>query len=288
METLKVNDFNLLQTLECGQCFNFERISASENDSIDTCCYEYNIIACRKHLHIRQEGNELVFLNASSDDVENIWKHYFDLDRNYDIIKEHILKADPSLKDVINRYYGIKILNQEFPETLISFIISQNKSIPQIKQLVRRISENYGTLISGTEDEPRYAFPDLKQLDAISEQDFRDMKTGFRAPYLRNAVDMLVNSELTAEELRKMSFHDAKAKLMQIKGVGDKVANCVLLFGLGFRNAFPVDVWIKRIMEELYFHKDTDKKVIEQYGNNLFGDYGGYAQQYLFIYAKNK
>lgn len=281
---MKVKDFNLKQTLECGQCFNFEQVCSSDDDSISNCYYEYNVTARGKFLSIRQEKDELIFLNASDEDVQKIWIPYFDLERDYGVIKDAVISADSDLEPVIDQYYGIHILDQDFTETLISFIISQNKNIPQIKSIVRRISENYGTPLGNG----HFSFPDIEQLKYISEQDFRDMKTGFRAPYLRNAVEKLADGSISGDELKKMSFCDAKARLMEIKGVGDKVANCVLLFGLGFRNAFPVDVWIKRIMEEIYFHCDTDKKVIEDFACQKFGDYGGYAQQYLFIYAKNK
>ena len=290
MKTVIVNDFNLKQTLECGQCFNFEKIYEGDSDLQENCIYEYDIIAFGRWLRLRQEGNRLIFLNSSQDDVEQIWTAYFDLNRDYGRIKDAVIAADPSLAAVIEKYYGIRILNQEFIETLISFIISQNKNIPHIKQLVRNMSEKYGRRTGEDAERERiyYSFPDLTQLGTISEQDFRDLKTGFRAPYLKDAVDKLISGQLQEEELRNSSFTAAKEKLMSIKGVGDKVANCVLLFGLGFRNAFPVDVWIKRIMEEMYFHKDTDKKEIEAFAAEKFGEYGGYAQQYLFIYAKNK
>ena len=290
MEELKVKDFNLKQTLECGQCFNFEQLYDEGDDRQESCVYEYDVIAFGKWLRIRQEGSRLVFLNASSDDIEKIWIPYFDLNRDYGVVKNAVICADPDLESVINQYYGIRILNQDFTETLISFIISQNKNIPHIKALVRNMSEHYGNPIGQDESSRRvyYSFPDLAQLDTISVQDFRDLKTGFRAPYLRDAVDKMVSGQIREEELRSVSFAQAKEKLTSIKGVGDKVANCVLLFGLGFRNAFPVDVWIKRIMEVMYFHKDTDKKIIEEFAREKFGEYGGYAQQYLFIYAKNK
>lgn len=281
---MKINDFNLKQTLECGQCFNFERLYASESDLISECRYEYSVTAFGRHINIIQDKQELLFQNAADEEIEKIWIPYFDLNRDYDEIKEAVIRADGNLEPVIEQYYGIRILNQEFVETLMSFIISQNKNIPQIKKLVKSISESFGSLI----EDGHYAFPDKKQLYEISEENFRELKTGFRAPYLRDAVERIADGRIDEDELRKMSFSDAKAKLMEIKGVGDKVANCVLLFGLGFRNAFPVDVWIKRIMEELYFNKDTDKKIIEKFAAEKFGEYGGYAQQYLFIYAKNK
>ena len=275
---MKVKDFDLRQTLECGQCFNFEKIDENE----------YAVVAHERLLHIKQEEDELIFLNASDEDVRDIWIPYFDLERDYGEIKAKINEADPRLESVTEQYGGIRILNQEFVETLISFIISQNKNITHIKQIIRHISEADGRPLGEIAGRAYYSFPNLEKLDTITEDDFRALKTGFRAPYLRDAIDRMVSGEIEGEELRQMSFADAKKRLMAIKGVGDKVANCVLLFSLGFRNAFPVDVWIKRIMEELYFHKDTPKDEIETFAADLFGEYGGYAQQYLFIYAREK
>ncbi|MBE6017854.1 MAG: DNA-3-methyladenine glycosylase 2 family protein [Lachnospiraceae bacterium] len=279
---MKVTDFNLQQTLECGQCFNFEKIDEQE----------YVVIAFGKVLHITQHapksgeltGTSELELDADEEDIKNIWIPYFDLDRDYDEIKSDIEQAEPRLSSAISRYSGLRILNQEFTETLLSFIISQNKNIPQIKKIVRAICEGFGG--SGAEVNGVYyrTFPDKKQLETMTEEDFRELKTGFRAPYLVNAV----KTGLDGDILRKMSYEDAKAQLTGIKGVGDKVANCVLLFSLGFRSAFPVDVWIKRIMEEMYFGCDTDKKKIEAFAMDRFGKWGGYAQQYLFMHAREK
>ena len=132
-------------------------------------------------------------------------------------------------------------------------------------------------------DEEFFSFPDLNALCKITEEDFRALKTGFRAPYLCDAVKHL-KEWLLDDELDNLPYELAKKKLMTIKGVGDKVANCVLLFGLGYTSAFPVDVWIKRIMEHLYFKKDTPKDKIEEFAKEYFGEYGGYAQQYMFAF----
>lgn len=278
-----VKDFNIEQTLECGQCFNFEKLAD----------LDYVVIAFGKVLHVTQHApksgdlkgkSELDLHGASDDDIKNIWIPYFDLERDYDGIKSDIAQAEPRLAQAIERYSGLRILNQEFTETLLSFIISQNKNIPQIKKIVRGICEGFGG--SGAEVNGTYykTFPDKKKLESMTEDDFRALKTGFRAPYLVNAVE----AGLDGEVLRKMSYEEAKAQLTKIKGVGDKVANCVLLFSLGFRSAFPVDVWIKRIMEEMYFGCDTDKKIIEAFAVDRFGKWGGYAQQYLFMHAREK
>lgn len=266
---MKVEEFDLSRTLECGQCFNFEK--TGEN--------EYIVVAYGRMLHVKQEKADLEFLNASDEDINNIWIPYFDLYRDYKKINEEIIKADPRLKEIIDKYNGIRILNQDFTETLISFIISQNKNITHIKQLIRNLSISHGIYIGSFDGRRYYSFPELSELEKISEEEFRDLKVGFRAPYLCDAVRRLSSGGITEQMLKGMAYEEAKEKLKTIKGVGDKVANCVLLFSLGFRSAFPVDIWIKRVTEKMY-GTDADAAAA------LFGRYGGYAQQYLFMYAR--
>ncbi len=273
----KVIDFNIEQTLECGQCFHFERLDNME----------YAVIAYGRLLHIKQEKDTLILYGKTKAEAENIWIPYFDLERDYGKIKSTLLKKDEKLKEAITEKYGVRILNQEFYETLISFIISQNKQIPHIKKIVFALSDTYGEPIGEIGGKTYYSFPTLEKLGEVTEDNYRELKTGFRAPYLKCASDML-NSALKENEIRELSYDAAKEMLMQIKGVGEKVANCVLLFGLSHRNAFPVDVWIKRTMEAVYFDgADTSKEKIMEFARDRFGEYGGYAQQYLFFYGRD-
>lgn len=272
-----VKDFNVSQTLECGQCFHFDKIAEDE----------YGVVNVRNLLHIKQDKDCITCFDIDESTFVKKWVRYFDLERDYGSIKEHLIIADNRLKEAINVNYGVRILNQEFIETLMSFIISQNKQIPHIKKIVSDISEKYGEYLGNIGDKKFYSFPDKRTLEHISEDDYRECKTGFRAAYLKSAADRITSDEkFTDEILSKMSYGDAKNELIKIKGVGEKVANCVLLFSLGFRNAFPVDVWIKRIMESMYFHKETPNNEIMSFAKDKFGEYGGYAQQYLFYYAR--
>lgn len=274
----EISDFDLQQTLECGQCFRFYK--QDEQD--------YVVVAYGRLLHIMEKDNNLVFLNKTIKEVENIWIPYFDLNRDYEKIKEFLLKSDETLEPAIKEKNGVRILNQEFVETLISFIISQNKQITHIKHIVKTISENFGDYLGEVNGEKYYSFPNMKQLSNITEADFREMKTGFRAPYLSDAVKKLSTGIINEKEIRMLKEEDARKKLMEIKGVGEKVANCVMLFSLGYRQAFPIDVWIKRIMETLYFNgKDTSKEIIGKCAKELYGEYGGYAQQYLFCFGRD-
>ena len=271
-----VTDFNIQQILECGQCFHFDKIDHME----------YVTVAYGKMLHIKQEDDKVILYNTSLDEYNSIWRKYFDMDTDYGVIKKTLESTCEELRNAINEKSGVRILKQEFTEVLLSFIISQNKQIPHIKQIVAAISKEYGELVGVIDGKEYYSFPDLDKLSGISEDDFRRLKTGFRAPYLCDGIKHLKawNREVGFEGL---TYEEAKEKLIMIKGVGDKVANCVLLFGLGYTSAFPVDVWIKRIMEHIYFHKDTPKEKILEFAKEKYGKYGGYAQQYLFYFARD-
>lgn len=270
------DDFNVQQIFECGQCFHFDKL-----DDMD-----YVTVAYGRALRISQKGSDITLHNTDITEYNSIWKNYLDMDTDYGAIKKWLLERDDRLKVAVTEKYGIRILRQEFPEMLMSFIISQNKQIPHIKQIVASISERYGTAAGEINGKMYYNFPDVKTIKNISEEDYRMLKTGFRAPYLKSASDHM-EVGLCSRTFEGMTYEQAKTRLMEIKGVGDKVANCVLLFGLGYRNAFPVDVWVKRIMEQVYFHKDTPKEEIMEFAGKNFGEYGGYAQQYLFYYARD-
>lgn len=273
----EITDFNLGQTLECGQCFHFKKIN--END--------YGLVAFGRLLHVYQKNDELILLDTTKQEYDFIWKKYFDLERDYKHIKEYILKKDDKLAEAIEMMGGVRILNQDFFETLISFIISQNKQIPHIKKIVFDISERFGDYLGEINGEKFYSFPDVNSMKKVTQEDLRECKTGFRAPYICDAVEKVGEGLIDEKYLAGTDIKECERILTQIKGVGNKVANCVMLFGLGKREAFPVDVWIKRIMEQVYFNgKDTTKEIIEKYGKEHFGEYGGYAQQYLFYYGK--
>lgn len=272
----KVKDFNIEQILECGQCFHFVKLKDME----------YVTVAYDKALHIKQESDTVILYDTDMNDYNSVWKKYFDMDTDYGKIKKYLKENCKELTDAIREKSGIRILRQDFTETLLSFIISQNKQIPHIKQIVAGISKEYGRLAGVVEGQEFYSFPKLEELLRITEDDFRSLKTGFRAPYLCDAISHLKEwGEM--ESFADLPYEEAKNKLMTIKGVGDKVANCVLLFGLGYTSAFPVDVWIKRIMESIYFKEDTSKDKIMDYAKERFGEYGGYAQQYLFYFARD-
>lgn len=270
-------DFNLKETLECGQCFHFNSIDENE----------YVLTAYDNMLHIRQDEKQLIFYNTDEEQYQKLWKRYFDLERDYGSIKRELLEKDDKLEEAITAMSGVRILNQEFFETLISFIISQNKQIPHIKKIVADISESYGTYKGEVKGIPMYAFPKVSQLRRAGLEDLKELKTGFRAPYIYDAVSRVYEGSISYDELVKLDSAAGIEKMCEIKGVGNKVASCVSLFALGKRDSFPIDVWIKRIMEYLYFDgEEVSKDNIARLAKERFGELGGYAQQYLFYYGK--
>lgn len=279
----EIESFDIEQILECGQCFHFDKLSEKE----------YVITAKRHLLHIRQKGNQVIFYDTDQKTFETVWKSYFDLGTNYNEIKawliqneKTILRKSGVLEEAVTNYCGIRILNQDFFETLISFIISQNKQIPHIKQIVDTLSVKYGDYAGEVQGKSYYHFPTLKQLCNVTETELRMCKTGFRAPYIVDACQKLEQEIVLESRLLSLDFTEAMDELMLIKGVGSKVASCVALFSLSKRNAFPIDVWVKRIMEKIYFEKETKTIEIAAFAEQLYGYYGGYAQQYLFYYAR--
>lgn len=274
-----LKDFEIGQTLECGQSFHFEKICGSD---------EYLVIAHNRILRVAQIDCEtVVFYDTTISEFKDVWEKYFDLDRDYGKIKEQLLEKDDKLKAAIEEMSGVRIMNQDFFEMLMSFIISQNKQIPHIKKIVFDISAKWGTYLGRVNDKPYYAFPTPSQMAGCTIEDFIKLKTGFRAPYLYDALSKVLSGEISEEKARSLNSEEVIKYLCQIKGVGEKVANCVALFSLEKRDSFPIDVWIKRIMEKVYFDGETDKKIIAEFARGQFGEYGGYAQQYLFAYRKN-
>lgn len=268
--------FIISQTLECGQCFRF--ISLNREN--------YLIIAYERVLNILQDRNLIVFKNTSEDDFNNIWVNYFDLNRNYNEIKDKISENDEILKKAVEFAPGIRILNQDKFECLISFIISQNNRIPMIKKVINNISKKYGNYICTYDGEDYYSFPTPEELSKADEVGLMECRTGFRAKYIIDAVSKVLNGDIIFDA-DNMSTDSLRDMLMTIKGVGPKVADCTMMFSYGRCETFPTDVWVKRIMSQLYFAgADVNIKEIHKKAFDCFGEYAGYAQQYLFNYAR--
>ena len=256
-----VKCLNLENTLFCGQAFRWKK--NGENS--------YHGITLDKITDIETDGKNIIFKNTSIEDFERVWKKYFDLDRDYENIVENF-KSDTHLKAAADEYYGIRILHQDSFEALISFIISQNNNIPRISGIIERLCENFGTKIGDD-----YAFPTLEQLKGVTAEDLSVLRAGFRNKYIVDAVEKISSGEVNLHAIYNMPIENARQELIKIKGVGAKVAECTLLYGFGRIEAFPVDVWVKRIMAELY----------EEGLPECTKNYEGIAQQYLFHWRRN-
>jgi N-glycosylase/DNA lyase len=270
-----VEDFDIEEILECGQCFHFSKISDKE----------YELLNYGRYLHIKQEADRVTLFDTDAEAYESLWSNFFDMKTNYGDIKNRLKTADTRLTSAIDAKPGVRILNQDFFETLISFIISQNKQIPHIKQIVHTLSERYGDAID-IHGRTVHSFPTAERLNAVTEDELRECRVGFRAPYIKDAVTKVFNGTIDERSLRSMNSTDCMNTLMTIKGVGPKVASCVMLFSLGKRDSFPIDVWMKRIMENMYFDGPAKKEDIEALAKKLYGGDSGYAQQYLFYYGR--
>ncbi|MTI66778.1 MAG: 8-oxoguanine DNA glycosylase [Firmicutes bacterium] len=260
---------------ECGQCFRWEK---NEDGS-------YTLVAYKKVINVLKNGNDLYIRNTNMKDFKEIWYNYFDLDTDYEEIKRK-LSNDKVLKEAIKFGEGIRILNQDEWEILISFIISANNRIPMIKRAIEKLSKEYGEFIENFEGKDYYTFPKAKDLYNLTIEDVKKCSTGFRAKYIVKAAKIVYNKEINPYNIKNLQTDKARKDLMKFSGVGPKVSDCIMLFSMNKRDAFPIDVWVKRIMEYFYLENDEKLKNIQKYAQNKFMDLAGFAQQYLFYYAR--
>ncbi len=229
--------FDLALTLDCGQAFRW--VQTGEN--------EWHGVAFSKPLTLRQTKNTIEFIGTTPEDFEKIWRPYFDLDRDYDVLCERF-KADPHLEKAVAECYGIRLLKQEPWEAICSFIISANNNIPRIKGIIDRLCRLLGEPLGGD----NYAFPTPEKVAAAGIEGLAPIRAGFRAKYIIDAAEKVARGAVDLSKIFDLSLDDGRDELIKIKGVGEKVAQCSLLYGFGKVDAFPVDVWVKRIMAELY------------------------------------
>lgn len=271
-----VADFNPKHIFECGQCFRWH---LQEDGS-------YTGVAMGKVINVSQIDNKIYFKNTNIDDFNNIWYDYFDLGRNYTEIKNILKQMDEYLDKACDFGYGIRILQQDGWEMLISFIISSNNRIPMIQRAIDNISKKYGDYIGNYEGKDYYAFPTLNQLSKASQEEIRACQTGFRDKYIVSTAEKMINSNEDVNDYKKLDTKECIDKLTQFNGVGPKVADCIALFGVSKYDTFPVDVWVKRVMQEFYVEEDMSLPKIRKFAIDKFGDLSGFAQQYLFYYAR--
>lgn len=263
--------FSVEKTFDCGQCFRFDKVENSSHEC------EFSGVAYGRAVSFATDKNTLYIYGADEGDYERIWKKYLGLDVDYAAFDADILSRsdNPALKNALEFGRGIRILRQEPWEAVCSFIISQNNNIPRIKKIITAMSEKYGEHLGGN----AYAFPTADALNAAGEKEIFELKTGFRAKYIADAAARVCDGRLDLESLlcAEESTEECSKRLCEVKGIGPKVAACSLLFGFGRYDAFPVDVWIRRVMEK-YFDPGFDASTL--------GPYAGIAQQYLFYYER--
>lgn len=271
--------FKVKDIFECGQCFRWNE----EPDESYTGIFGHNV------LNVKEE-KDIVITGICNGDIEDICKNYFDLDRNYEEIKETLSLIDDNMKESIRYGEGIRILNQDLWEMIISFIISANNNIPRIKGIIERMSAKYGQEIKfrGTS---YYTFPTIDELSQASVKDLKDLGLGFRDRYVYETTKKIKEGKINLENLKQEPTNEVRKQLLTLTGVGPKVADCIMLFSTLKRfDVFPVDVWVRRVMNDLYIHNEDETKVnkkqIQEIARDKFGALEGIAQQYLFYWKR--
>ena len=273
--------FELKDIFDCGQCFRWN----TEEDGSYTGVFGKNI------LNVKRDGKNINFKGICDGNIEDIIYDYFDLNRDYERIKETLSEIDENMKKSVLYGKGIRILNQDLWETIISFIISANNNIPRIKGIIERLSKKYGSEISFNEKE-YYTFPTPEQLKDVTVDDYRKLGLGFRDIRLYETTQMILNKDIDLEKLKNNSNTiEVREELLKLSGVGPKVADCILLFSTLKRfEVFPIDVWVRRVMNDLYIKQEDETKVskkqIEKIAEEKFGNLAGLAQQYLFYWRR--
>ena len=286
---MKLDDvpFNLDVTLCCGQVFRWEK----KND------WWYSVAGDRA-FKIRQCNPELEFANADTKFIVN----YFGLDDDLKKIRDDVSK-DEHIQKALQQFWGLRIIRQEPWECLVSYICATYKSITAIKRMLFKLSEKFGRKIS-LDNHDFYTFPTPEKLAKTTESALMDCGLGYRAKYLLETSRRIIENNFSLEGLRKMPYQQAKKELVNFSGVGLKVADCILLFSLGKHEAFPVDIWIKRVILQHYaahFPKAFIEKIssheslsnaeyerLNEFGRIYFGKYAGYAQEYLYYYQRTQ
>lgn len=256
-------ELDLAQTLDCGQCFRFyEQPDGS-----------WHGVARDKPLTLRKTGRGVLFETISRAEFDSFWRRYFDFDRDYDAIRESY-RANETLYHCACFSPGMRVLRQDAWEALISFIISQNNNVKRIKGIVDRLCRYFGEPIGNADGD--YAFPSPAVLANRREEELAPLRAGWRAAYILDAARRVAGGEIDLNTVAAMSIGEARKALQIIHGVGPKVAECVLLYGMGRLEAFPLDVWMKRAMKQLFPDCTPES----------FGDCAGIAQQYIFHYCR--
>ena len=276
-----IKSFELKDIFDCGQCFRWNL----QDDNSYTGVFGENV------LNVQKQNNTIIFKGICKNSIKETVEDYFDLNRDYEEIKENLSKIDETLKTSVEYGKGIRILNQDLWETIISFIISANNNIPRIKGIIERLCKKYGKEIIYN-GKKYYTFPSPKDIKDVSVKDYRDLGLGFRDIRLYETTKMILEKEVNLEKLKNnKNTLEVREELLKLSGVGPKVADCILLFSTLKRfEVFPIDVWVRRVMNDLYIKNEDETKVskkqIEKLAKEKFGNLAGLAQQYLFYWRR--
>lgn len=278
----KQSDFDLVHIFECGQCFRWNK----EDDKSFTGVIKDRVI------NIKKENDNIKIQSSSYENIENIINDYFDLENDYTKIKSKLANIDEYLKISTEFGSGIRILHQDLWECIISFIISANNNIPRIKRIIENLSKEYGNKIIWNGKE-YYTFPTPEELSNVTIQDYRNLGLGFRDKRIFKTVHMVLEKQIDLNKIQKMSdSNKIKEELLKLDGVGEKVADCIMLFSLKRYDVFPIDVWVRRVMNDLYIHNENEnnvnKKELKKLAEEKFLGISGLAQQYLFYWRREK
>lgn len=274
------NDFELKDIFDCGQCFRWNK----ESDG------SYTGVIKNGVMNVSCDKNNIYFKGTLDGDIEDIVTDYFDLNRDYSVIKEKLSKIDTYMEDSISYGHGIRILNQDLWEMIISYIISANNNIPRIKGIVEKLCKKYGKKIK-FQGEEYYLFPTPEDLKDVTVSEYRALGAGFRDIRLYETTQAILKKDVDLAKIQELNTQEARDELLTLSGVGPKVADCILLFSTLKRfDIFPIDVWVRRVMNDLYIHNadenKVNKKLINQIAFEKFGNMAGIAQQYLFYWKR--
>lgn len=276
----KNKSFNLKHIFECGQCFRW----ILEDDGSYTGVIGNNV------LNVREETNRIIFNGMCEENIKQLVTNYFNLNTDYEKIKKELSKVDEYLKTSIEFGSGIRILKQDLWETIISFIISANNNIPRIKGIIERISKQYGKEIKFN-GKSYWTFPNVEELSKASIEDLRKLGLGFRDKRIYETTKLILDGKYNLKEIENIKdTKKVREILLELPGVGPKVADCILLFGLNRFDVFPIDVWVRRVMNDLYIKNEDETKVkkeeIEFLAKTKYAGLAGIAQQYLFYWKR--
>lgn len=274
----EIENFDAKAIFTCGQAFRWYE----ESDG------SFTTVHLGRVLNVLNEKDRVIFKGTNLKEFDEIWMDYFDLNTDYKEIRK-VLSNNEILPKAMEYGEGIRILNQNHFEMLISFIISANNMIPRIKKSIEVISMRYGKFICEDENRKYYSFPTVEELSKATVEDLREFaKVGFRDKRIFDTVNMILNEKIDLDNFENLETDTLREELLKFSGVGNKVADCIMLFSYKRGEVFPVDVWIKRVMEELFIKEETPVKKISKEADRIFGKYAGYAQQYLFYYGREE